>query len=221
MSAGTGERMDAGARYYGALTLPLYDAAVLNLAVPYAWGVPLSVGREMYRRLVGARHLDIGVATGYFLRKALAGRDTAQITLMDLNENATRYAARKLSRFDVTEAVGDALEPFPVTGPFDSIAMFHLLHCMPGTVAEKAVALDHAIAVLAPGGVCFGASVTPAGHSLNPFGRLVLNASNRTGALNNANDDHDALRAEIDSRFRDVKIELHGVMTLWEARGPR
>ncbi len=211
----------AGARYYGALTLPLYDAAVLNIAVPFAWGVPLEVGRGMYRRLVGARHLDIGVATGYFLRKAMAERDAGAITLMDLNENATRYAADRLKRFDVTQAVGDALEPFPVEGPFDSIGMFHLLHCMPGTVAEKAVALDHAIAVLAEGGVCFGASVTPAGRRLNPFGRLVLNASNRTGALNNAADDHDALRAEIERRFRDTKIELHGVMTLWEAREPR
>ena len=214
-------KIHPGARYYGALTLPLYDAAVLNIAVPYAWGVPLSVEREMYRRLTRARHLDIGVATGYFLRKALAGRDEAQITLMDLNPNATRYAAEKLKRFDVTEAVGDALEPFPVAGQFDSIAMCHLLHCMPGTVAEKAVAFDHARAVLAEGGVCFGASVTPAGRSLNPFGRLVLSGSNRTGALNNADDDHDALRAEIEARFRDTKIELRGVMTLWEARNPR
>jgi len=215
------DTIHAGARYYGALTLPLYDAAVLNIAVPYAWGVPLKVGREMYRRLTGARHLDIGVATGYFLRKALEDREQAQITLMDLNENATRYAAGKLERFDVTEAVGDALEPFPVDGPFDSIAMFHLLHCMPGTVVEKAVAFDHAIEVLAPGGVCFGASVTPAGQCLNPFGRLVLNGSNRTGALNNAQDDHDALRAEIEARFHNTKIELQGVMTLWEARDPK
>jgi len=221
MSTGTDEKIHAGARYYGALTLPLYDAAVLNIAVPYAWGVKLDVERDMYRRLVGARHLDIGVATGYFLRKALEDRDEASITLMDLNENATRYAAEKLKRFDVTEVVGDAVEPFPVDGPFDSVAMFHLLHCMPGTVAEKAAAFDHAIAVMAPGAVCFGASVTPAGRKLNPFGRAVLAASNRTGALNNANDDHDALRAQIESRFTDAKVELRGVMTLWEARGPR
>ncbi len=211
----------AGARYYGALTLPIYDAAVLNIAVPYAWGVPLAVGREMYRRMVGARHLDIGVATGYFLRKALADRDMAEITLMDLNENATRYAADKLRRFTVTQAVGDALEPFPVSGPFDSIGMFHLLHCMPGTIPEKAVALDHAIRVLAPGGICFGASVTPAGRQLGAFGRMVLNGSNRTGALNNAQDDHDTLRSEIEARFNDTKIELRGVMTLWEARDPK
>ena len=215
------EPIHAGARYYGAVTLPLYDAAVLNIAVPYGWGVPLEAGRAMYRRLVGARHLDIGVATGYFLRKALAEREAAQVTLMDLNENATRYAAEKLKRFDVTQAVGDALEPFPVAGPFDSIAMFHLLHCMPGTVAEKAAAFDHAIAVLAEGGVCFGASVTPAGQRLNPFGKLVLSGSNRTGALNNAGDTHDALRAEIEARFHDTTIELRGVMTLWEARNPK
>ncbi len=221
MSGNTGGEIHAGARYYGALTLPIYDAAVLNIAVPFGWGVPLETERGMYRRLVGTRHLDIGVATGYFLRKTLKDRQEAQITLMDLNENATRYAADRLKRFDVTQAVGDALQPFPVSGPFDSIAMFHLLHCMPGTVAEKAVAFDHAIRVLAPGGVCFGASVTPAGQRLNPFGRLVLKGSNRTGALNNAQDTHDALRTAIESRFHDTKIELQGVMTLWEARRPR
>lgn len=42
-----------------------------------------------------------------------------------------------------------------------------------------------------------GASVTPAGQRLNPFERPVLKGSNRAGALNNAQDDRDALRAEI------------------------
>ncbi len=216
------EAIHPGARYYGALTLPLYDTAVLNIAVPYGWGVPLSHERSMYDRLLSRRHLDIGVATGYFIRRTLRDHTGPQhITLMDLNENATRYAAEKLKRFDVVQTVGDALQPFPVRGPFDSIAMFHLLHCMPGTIAEKAIAFDHAIDVLAPGGVCFGASVTPAGRSLNPFGRAVLAGSNRSGALNNAHDDHDALRAEIEHRFTNTKIECHGVMTLWEARNPR
>ena len=66
-----------------------------------------------------------------------------------------------------------------------------------------------------------GASVTPAGQRLNPFERPVLKGSNRAGALNNAQDDRDALRAEIERRFHDTKIELQGVMTLWEARDPR
>ena len=218
--------MNAGARYYGALTLPLYDAAVLKIAVPYAWEVPLEEERAMYRRCLGRRHLDIGVATGWFLRETLENEDGGEggdreITLMDLNEKATRYAADKLSRFDVRRVQGDAREPFPVDGPFDSIAMFHLLHCIPDTVTEKAVAFDHAAAVLAEGGVCFGASVTPKGQHLNPFAKAVLAASNATGALNNRNDSHEDLRAEIERRFRTTEIRLVGTMTLWEARNPR
>ena len=208
-----------GARDYGAVTLPLYDAAVLNIAVPYAWGIPLAEERAMYARCLGRRHLDVGVATGYFLQKTAKGR-CEEITLMDLNPNATRYAANKLAEFKVTQATGDALNPFPVDGPFDSIGLCHLIHCMPGTIPEKEQVFDHAIAKLAPGGVIFGASVTPKDRPLNPFGKLVLGGSNRRGALNNLHDSHDELRHAIESRFHNATISLKGVMTIWEARDP-
>lgn len=208
-----------GARDYGAITLPLYDAAVLNVAVPHAWGIPLAEERALYERCLGRRHLDVGVATGYFLQKTADGR-CEEITLMDLNPNATAYAAQKLARFEVTQAVGDALKPFPVTGPFDSIGLFHLLHCMPGSIPEKEQVFDHAIEKLAPGGVVFGASVTPLGQSQNPFAKLVLKGSNRRGALNNLKDAHEDLRRAIESRFRTATVHLRGLMTIWEARDP-
>lgn len=213
--------MNAGARYYKALTLPLYDLAVLRTVVPFAWGCALAEERALYDRCVGRRHLDVGVATGYFLKHAAWPVARPDITLLDLNPNSILYAARRLRRFTVTEATGDALDPFPVAGPFDSIALFHLIHCIPGSSAEKARVLDNAAAVLAPGGTVFGASVTPAGLRTSLFASAVLGFANRLGALNNAKDNHCELKHAIDSRFRDTRVWLRGCMTLWEARNPR
>lgn len=210
-----------GARYYGAITLPLYDAAVLGVAVPFGWGVSLRDELAMYDRCVGPRHLDVGVASGYFLDRTLWPVERPEITLMDLNPNATQYAARRLRRYTVREVVGDALEPFPVDGKFDSIGLCHLLHCMPGEIADKEQVFDHAINRLTPDGVVFGASVTPFGMKPNPLAKLILWGSNRKGALNNLRDSHDALRRAIEKRFRTVKINLTGLMTTWEARDPR
>ena len=215
------QEIHSGARYYGALTLPLYDAAVLRIAVPFGWGISLGEELAMYDRCAGQRHLDVGVASGYFLDRTIWPVDRPQITLMDLNPNATSYAARRLRRYDVREVVGDALEPFPVDGRFDSIGLFHLLHCMPGEIADKEQVFDHAIDRLAPGGVVFGASVTPLGLNPNPLARLILWGSNRKGALNNLRDSHEALKSALERRFRDARVKLTGLMTTWEARDPR
>lgn len=213
--------ISAGARYYGALTLPLYDLAVLRTVVQYAWRCPLSTEQALYNRCVGARHLDVGVASGYFLDHAKWPVEKPEIVLMDLNPNSTRYAAHRLRRYSVSEVVGDALQPFPVEGQFDSIGLFHLLHCIPGSFEEKASVLRHSAAALKPGGVIFGANVTPVDCTPNPFAKLVLGFSHRLGALNNQRDSHADLESVLHQHFSDVQIERVGCMSLWEVRQPK
>ena len=249
--------MNAGARYYGALTLPLYDWAVLHTVVPYAWQCPLAKEQAMYNdNVVGSRrHLDIGVASGYFLQHTttwgLPQKEaeenhcqppSVEITLMDLNPNSTKYAAHRLRQMKlfskVHEVVGDALEPFPLLHQegekpqrmwFDSIAMFHLLHCIPGNLREKAVALEHAARVLHPEtGVLFGANVTPAdyrptGASVvqDAFAKAVLAFSHRMGALNNQHDSHADMEAILQNGFEEYHLERVGYMTLWKASKPK
>lgn len=215
------EPISAGARYYGALTLPLYDLAVLRAVVQYAWQCPLETERALYDRCVGERHLDVGVASGYFLDHALWPVTTPEITLMDLNPNSTRYAAHRLRRYRITEVVGDALEPYPVDGKFDSIGLFHLLHCIPGDLPAKASVLLNAAQVLKPDGVVFGANVTPVDCKSNVFAKMVLAFSHRLGALNNQNDSHADMETVLNETFADVRIQRVGYMSLWEAREPK
>lgn len=213
--------ISAGARYYGRLTLPLYDLAVLRTVVQYAWCCPLEKEQELYNRSVGPRHLDVGVASGYFLDQAKWPVEKPEIVLMDLNPNSTKYAAERLRRYNVTEVTGDALEPFPVTDKFDSVAMFHLLHCIPGDLKQKAVALRNAGTVLKPDGVVFGANVTPVYSQPNVFAKLVLAFSHRLGAMNNQNDSHVDMEEALNMTFHEYKLEKVGCMSLWEARNPK
>lgn len=213
--------ISAGARYYGRLTLPLYDHAVLRTVVQYAWCCPLELEQELYNKSIGPRHLDVGVASGYFLHKARWPVEKPEIVLMDLNPNSTKYAAERLRRYNVTEVVGDALEPFPVTGKFDSVGMFHLLHCIPGDLKEKAVALKNAGKVLKPNGVVFGANVTPVDSQPNAFAKLVLGLSHRLGALNNQHDSHADMEEALDMTFHDFKLEKVGCLSLREGRNPK
>lgn len=214
-------QISSGARYYGAVTLPLYDLAVLRTVVQYAWRCPLAVEQALYDRCVGARHLDVGVASGYFLDRAVWPVAVPEITLMDLNPNSTRYAAHRLRRYDVSEVVGDALDPFPVDGPFNSVGLFHLLHCIPGSLEEKATVLRNAARVLRPDGVVFGANVTPVDCQPNLFAKAVLGFSHRLGALNNQRDSHADMEKVLGDVFTDIRIERVGCMSLWEARGPK
>ena len=213
--------MNAGARYYGAITLPLYDLAVLGVAVPLCWGCPVGEVQALYDRNLGAAHLDVGVATGRFLHRAAWAAPDKSLTLMDLNPRAARYAAHRLRRYAPEILTGDARAPFPTQRRFNSIGLTHLLHCIPGDISAKASVFDHAAARLAPGGVVFGASVTPKGARKSPQAALLLAAMNRIGALNNALDSHDALRAALEARFATVRIWRRGLSSLFEARGPR
>lgn len=215
------DSISAGARYYGAITLPLYDLAVLRTVVQFAWQCPLQTERALYDRCVGARHLDVGVASGYFLDHARWPVAEPEITLMDLNPNSTRYAAHRLRRYKISEIVGDALEPFPVAGEFDSIGLFHLLHCIPGDLPAKAKVLKHASKVLKPDGVVFGANVTPVDCKPNIFAKMVLGFSHRLGALNNQRDSHADMETILHQNFTDVRIERVGCISLWEARAPK
>lgn len=213
--------ISAGARYYGAITLPLYDWAVLKTVVQYAWCCPLSLEQDLYNRSVGAKHLDVGVASGYFMHHAKWPVEKPEITLMDLNPNSTKYAANRLGRYTVSEVVGDALQPFPTKDKFDSVGMFHLLHCIPGDLKEKSAVLKNAGQVLAPDGVVFGANVTPVDCQPNLFAKSVLMFSHSLGALNNQRDSHADMEAVLDENFEDYNLQRVGCMSLWEARKPR
>jgi SAM-dependent methyltransferase len=205
---------------YSPLLLNLYDPIVIGFVAWAVWRFPLEPLIELYRANIRDRHLDVGPGTGYAIDHS--GLPVgSRVTLVDPNRNVLRHASRRLRRFDITAVEADVLKPLPVDGPFESAALSLVIHCLPGPLSRKALAIKHVAAVLAPTGVLFGASVLGRSGQHTWLARRVLSAFNRRGAFDNMDDSEDGLREILEASFEHVEVGTVGSIALFSASGPR
>jgi SAM-dependent methyltransferase len=213
---------EAGAAVYSPLTLKLYDAWVLGISNRFAWQCPTrDVLQPFFDRNVGARHLDVGVGTGYYLANA-GLPDTTQVTLLDLNPSSLEAAKQRFGRVDTQTLQHDVFVPLGTEqhGRYDSISLFYLLHCLPGTMADKGAVFANLKPCLKPDGVLFGATILgdAAGH--NGFGRKLIEVYNKKGIFGNRSDTVEGLRSALALHFTDVHLEVVGKVALFSGRRP-
>lgn len=205
---------------YSRPLLNLYDPLVLGPIARFVWRCPSTRLVERYRQRIRRPHLDVGPGTGYFLdRSGLP--DGSSVTILDPNPNVLRHASRRLRRLDVTAVQADVLKPLPVVGPFESVALHLILHCLPGPLSRKAEAVANVAAVLAPTGVLFGASVLGRSGPHSWLARRVLTAFNARGAFDNLDDTEDGLRYILSAAFERVELETVGSIAIFAATNPR
>lgn len=209
-----------GQREYTPFFLKIYDPVILGLFTRVVWRCPTSLLVERYRRHIRHRHLDVGPGTGYFLERA-GLPDGAPVTLLDPNANVLDHASRRLQRLDITAVEADALKPLPVDGPFDSVALHFVIHCLPGPLSRKAAAVSNVAAVLAPTGVLFGASILGAAGPHRWLARKMLDANNRRGIFDNLRDSSQGLGEILGVAFEHVELETIGSMAVFAATNPR
>ncbi|MCP2262170.1 Methyltransferase domain-containing protein [Streptoalloteichus tenebrarius] len=211
--------MIAGQASYNRWTLSAYDLTVLGLASPLLWGCGRREMLRNYDRNVGARHVELGVGTGWFLDNCAFPVARPRITLVDLNPTALEFTARRLARYTPTPVRANVLEPLPVPAKeHDSVGLNFLLHCVPGDLRKKGVVLAHAAAVTRPGGRVFGATVLAHGVRLRPPARLLLRAYNAQGLFHNEADHLDDLRAQLEQdHFADYDLTVHGSVAVFSA----
>jgi hypothetical protein len=101
----------AGQAMYSRPALALYDALVYGFNFPVLWRCPKARLVELYDAHVGARHLDIGVATGRLLDECRFPVATPEITLMDLNPNSLAAASRRLGTSGRFVRLGGDVQP--------------------------------------------------------------------------------------------------------------
>jgi SAM-dependent methyltransferase len=221
-AVGEGDAAYAGQAAYTRSLLRFYDLLVMGYNLPVLWRCPKKNLRRLYDDNAGARHLDIGVASGYLIDKCRFPSESPAITLMDLNPDALDFAAHRLRRYSPSTHRANVLEPWGLPAEaFDSVAMSNLLHCVPGTLKEKAVAFSYAEAALAPGGTLFGATVlgTEADHTRRSL--KALKSMNRKGAFCNLDDRREDLEAGLAAEFPEHEVQIHGVVALFTARKSR
>ena len=132
-----------------------------------------------------------------------------------------RHVSRRLKRLDVTAVEADVLKPLPVAGPFESAALHLVIHCLPGPMSRKAVAVAEVAAVLAPTGVLFGASVLGTSGSHTWLARSYLSFFNWQGGFDNLDDTEDGLREVLEASFEQVELEIVGSIAVFAAMTPR
>lgn len=216
----TREETLAGAAVYTPQWLAEYDDAVLGDICRRVWGCDRSLMLDWYNQNIGARHVDLGPGTGYFLDKCRHRSPRTRITLVDLNPSVLAEAAGRLRRFKPVTFERDVLAPLDLGDErFDSAGLNFLLHCLPGGMAYKARVLDHVRAYVVPGGWIFGSTVLADGVPHNPLASRLLDTLNEKGTFSNRNDSLDGLRTELAARFADYQLVVHGSVALFRVRG--
>jgi hypothetical protein len=179
----------------------------------FAWRCPT-------RRLIqlSARHLEAGVGTGFFIDRAEpAGFE--RLTLLDINRHCLDRSAQRLARYRPVSREANLLAPVELDiDPVDSVGLTYVLHCLPGSMAEKLTAIDHLRPAMAKHAVLFGATILGKGIEPNAIARMLLGLYNNKGVFNNSSDDMQALRDGLASRFAEVDIEQQGCVAIFRAR---
>jgi SAM-dependent methyltransferase len=211
----------AGQAAYTPAMLRIYDVMVVRLANSIAWRCPARRILDHYQQHAAPSHLEVGPGTAYYPDRCRWPVASPRLTLLDPNPDVLRFARHRLRRYGPAVHAGDVLTPValpPVS--FDSISLGYVLHCLPGTITAKAVALDHLIPLLRPGGVLFGSTVVNRGVHHTRAGRYLLRRLNRTGVFSNLDDDRGDLERALADRFPRFDVEVHGSVTFFAGHVP-
>ncbi len=203
---------------YTPFMLSFYDRLVHGLSNRFAWRCPTERLLDLYRNSLSSRHLEAGVGTGFFIDRANpAGFD--ELTLLDINRHCLARSAQRLARYHPLLCETNLLAPIASElEPADSIGLTYVLHCLPGSMADKLKAIDHLQPVMRKGTVLFGATILGRFIEPNAAARSLLRLYNAKGVFNNLDDDLPGLADGLKARFGKVEIETIGCVALFRAR---
>jgi hypothetical protein len=197
--------------------LSIYYVLVHGLSNRLAWRCPTRRLLELYRSHLAADHLEAGVGTGFFLDRAGPLRFN-RLALADINRHCLERAGRRLARFQPALHQVNLLAPVKFdAAPFASVGLTYVLHCLPGRISEKLVAVDHLRPLMRKGAVLFGATILGRGITPNGTARALLNLYNAKGVFNNREDDIASLSEGLRQRFDRAEIEGQGCVALFRA----
>ncbi len=101
---------------------------------------------------------------------------------------------------------------------FDSVGINYVLHCLPGTLEAKSVALDYLKVLMNPNAVLFGATILQGGVPRNWFAKRLMAIYNKKGMFSNQYDNLEDLKSALNQRFKDVSVEVIGCVALFSGR---
>jgi SAM-dependent methyltransferase len=193
-----------------------YDPLVLKVANRVMWRLPTPVIQRLYNTHVTAEHLDVGPATGYLLDHCHFPTADPAITLLDVNPHVLEAASSRIARYRPRLCQADLMQPLDIElGTFGSIGLTHILHCLPGTIKDKAVVIEHLRPLLRPGGCLFGTTVLGQGVRHTPWSKALLWFLNTKGVMSNRSDDAESLDRLLAANFDRYTMTVHGTVAVF------
>lgn len=215
------DKTHQGQAIYSNTVLKIYDLWVLGFSNTFLWKCKTKLLEEQFKTYTTTNHLDVGVGTGYYLKKCLTQQER-RVALFDLNENSLNAAASKIKKFTPEKYQVNVLEPIEVEcEKFDSISVNFLLHCLPNSIKEKAILFKHLSKYLNKDGVIFGSTILGMDVKKNAFANKLMKVYNKKGIFDNKADNIEDLKIELDRYFDEVQVELVGCVALFRAKKTR
>lgn len=204
---------------YTPFVLGFYDFWVHVVNNHLVWKCPTRHLISLYNDHITSNHLEIGLGTGYLLDKCVIPGPNPRLVFCDMNPNCLEKACHRLSRYVPQAFERNVLSPIQGIGDrFTSVGMNYVLHCLPGDLASKRVALQHAVACLEPGGVLFGATLLGREVPLSLPARLQMKALNSSHRFSNLNDSLSELKKGLGELFVASDVSVRGCAALFWGR---
>ncbi len=216
----TNKQLEAGqAIIYPKHKLAVYDLIVHGISSRLAWKCPTKRLLQQYNQMVTANHLDVGVGTGYFLDRCKFPSQMPRVALMDIESNPLEFTSQRIARYNPKTYRRNILEPINLDAEkFDSVGINYVLHCIPGTLETKSVALDHLKALMNPNAVLFGSTILQGGVPINWLAKRLMAIYNKKGIFFNQHDNLEDLKSALNHRFKDISVEVIGCVALFSGR---
>lgn len=210
-----------GIRIYSGLLLAVYDFLIMRVLNPWVWRCDPKNYSDLYLSHMSRNHADIGVGTGYFLDRCTYQPGEVRIGLIDLQQNCLDYASRRIARFQPETYRHNALHPIRIQArSFDSIALGGILHCIPGTMAEKGAVFDAIQPIMHARTEVFGYTILNKEVEKTRLSRLVYFLLQKLKVINGLQDSASELVAELKKRFRASEVKVIGCVAIFVARSP-
>lgn len=203
-----------------------YNVAVVHGTYRLLWRCHVRHVLGLYYNTVqdGDTVLEIGPANGGHLDNI--DRANLDLHLLDAFEGPLHAASERLTRYQPTTHLADALDPpFPLErDSADAVMLSMVVHCLPGqSITDKAAVFDGVARVLRPGGRFAGATVLANGVAHTRRSRAGLAWLNRKNVFSCYDDSLSELEAALTQRF-DVPagspvVRTVGSVALWQVIG--
>lgn len=222
MSQPSKQDITAGQQIYHPWALKLYNIIVLWFSNNWVWRCSRQRQLQHYQKNISSNHLDVGIGTGYYLDHVNFPTNSLKLTLMDLNPNCLHYSLQLLRRYSPKIYKHDVFQPLDdINDQYDSIGVNYLLHCLPGTLDQKKIALENLSKKLSPNSTLFGSTILGDSAKHNFLGKYLISLYDRKKIFCNRQDSAKELKNVLQQIFREVHVEVIGAVALFTAKSPQ